>query len=830
MSMTYRGLVLERPRTVLAALLLVLAFFAVQAKHFALDASADALLLENDQDLKTYRASLARYRTQDLLIVTYRPQDDLFSAASLDGLAKLTQELESVESVDDVFSLLDVPLLTSTGVTLGKLGSDVPTLSKTRDVDLEAVRKEVASSPIFGEVVLSADGKTSAILLNLKDDERVNSLLIERSRLREKRFEEGLSESEAAELERVSAEYDAARSVFDEIRHRDIAAIRAILEPYRAAGTLHLGGVPMISDDMITYIGNDLVTFGAGVLAFIVIALAFIFRRVRWVALPLVSCFFAGLLMIGLLGLAGWKVTVISSNFMALMLIITMSMNMHLIVRYRQLHADRPDASQMDLVSETVARMVWPCLYTALTTIIGFSSLVFSGIKPVIDFGWMMSIGLCVTFATTFLLFPSILMLIGRIENDGKADEPVPATAALASVTQRHGGLVLMLGAVAAALSAIGISRLEVENSFINYFREHTEISQGMRVIDADLGGTTPLDILLHFESEAEEVDEECADLSKLSEEDREYCEDMELMAEEKDSDPAEAWFTSNRIERIKAVQNYLESQEAVGKVLSFASVLAVGESINDNKPFTPFELAIVYKRLPEDIRKALVDPFISFEANEARVSLRIRDSLPDLRRAQLIEKIRADLNAEVGIPEEQYTVSGILVLYSNMLQSLFQSQIQTVGAVLAGIALMFLVLFRSVPLAIIGIVPNALGAALVLGVMGLADIPLDMMTITIAAITIGIAVDNAIHYLYRFREEYAIHGDYIKTMNVCHANIGRAVLYTSVTIVFGFSILIMSNFIPTILFGLLTASAMLIALLSALTLLPKLILWWRPF
>ena len=830
MSMTYRGLVLERPRAVLAVLLLVLAFFAVQSQHFALDASADALLLENDRDLKIYRASLARYRTQDLLIVTYRPQDDLFSDASLDGLAKLTEELKTVESVDDVFSLLDVPLLTSTGVTLGTLGSDVPTLSKTRDVDLEAVRKEVSSSPVFGEVVLSSDGKTSAILLNLKDDERVNSLLIERSRLRDKQFEHGLSESEAAELERVSAEYDLARAVFDDIRHRDIAAIRAILEPYRAAGTLHLGGVPMISDDMITYIGNDLVTFGAGVLAFIVIALAFIFRRVRWVVLPLVSCFFAGLMMIGLLGLAGWKVTVISSNFMALMLIITMSMNMHLIVRYRQLHADRPDASQMGLVSETVSRMVWPCLYTALTTIIGFSSLVFSGIKPVIDFGWMMSIGLCVTFATTFLLFPAILMLMGRLENDGKADGPVPATAALATLTQRHGGLVLMLGAIAAALSAVGISRLEVENSFINYFREHTEISQGMRVIDADLGGTTPLDILLHFESEAEETDEECADLSKLSEEDREYCEDMELMAEEKDSDPAEAWFTSSRIERIKAVQNYLESQEAVGKVLSFASVLAVGESINDNKPFTPFELAIVYKRLPEDIRKALVDPFISFEANEARVSLRIRDSLPDLRRAQLIEKIRTELNAEVGIPHEQYTVSGILVLYSNMLQSLFQSQIQTVGAVLAGIALMFLVLFRSVSLAIIGIVPNALGAALVLGVMGLADIPLDMMTITIAAITIGIAVDNAIHYLYRFREEYAIHGDYIKTMNVCHANIGRAVLYTSITIVFGFSILVMSNFIPTILFGLLTASAMLIALLSALTLLPKLILWWRPF
>jgi uncharacterized protein len=830
MSDIYRRVVLERPSAVLVILVAVLAWFAVQAQHFSLDASADALLLENDRDLKIFRAAQTRYRTQDLLIVTFTPEGDLFSDESLDRLAGLRDKLQGVGSVDSALSLLDVPLVISTGVTLAKLSADVPTLAKNRDLDRERAREEIAASPIFGEVVLSADGKTTAILLDLKDDPRVRELLAIRSHLREKQLNGTLEEHEAAQLTHVDASYDAARRVFDDNRHRDITAIRGILDPYRSHGTLHLGGVPMITDDMVTFIGKDLVTFGGGVLAFIVAALALIFRRVRWVALPLACCFFAGLIMVGLLGALGWKVTVISSNFMALMLIITMSMNMHLIVRYRQLRAEQPEADHIDVVALTVSRMVWPCLYTALTTIIGFSSLVFSGIKPVIDFGWMMSIGLTVTFIATFLVFPAILIRMGALDDDGRAEAPVPATAALARLTQRHGTWVLVLGAIAAAVSGVGISRLEVENSFINYFREHTEINRGMRVIDAELGGTTPLDVLLHLPEVPDEDDEFCAKVSELSEDDKEYCEDLAMMREERDADPASTWFTATRIERIKAVHDYLDSLPAVGKVLSFASVLRVGESINDNEEFSAFELAILYKRLPEDIRVRLVEPFVSFTDNEARVSLRIRDSLPDLRRAQLIEQIRTELGTKLKIPEAEYTVSGILVLYSNMLQSLFQSQIQTVGAVLGGIGIMFLVLFRSVSLAIIGIVPNALGAALVLGIMGLADIPLDMMTITIAAITIGIAVDNAIHYLYRFREEFAIHHDYVTTMNICHANIGRAVLYTSVTIVFGFSILILSNFIPTILFGVLTASAMLVALLSVLTLLPRLILLLRPF
>ncbi len=821
----YRRTVLEHPLVVIILLVLTLAFFAVQARHFKLDASADSLLLEDDKDLQLYRQAQERYHSQDLLVVTYTPDDDLFSDPSLQQLKSLRDELTPVSSVDSVFSLLEVPLLTSSGISLSELTASVPTLETHPETDRAKVKTEISQSAVFGGLILSDDGGTTALLLSLKDNPELEALYKQRSELRLKELQDALSADEAVQLDVINQQYDSARAVFDGQRHDDIASIRTILDKYRSNARLHLGGVPMVTDDMISYIARDLITFGMGVLLFIVLILSLIFRRLRWVALPIASCFFAGLTMVGLLGMMGWKVTVISSNFISLMLILTMSMNMHLIVRYRQLRIDEPSNSHVDQVWYTVRRMFWPCLYTSLTTIIGFSSLVFSGIKPVIDFGWMMSIGLGITFLTSFLLFPALLVRIGPLANDASADKPVRATAVLARFTQNNGVLVLGMAMVIAVLSAIGVSRLQVENSFINYFRDHTEIYQGMKLIDDKLGGTTPLDILLDL---TEEEDEECADTSEMDEDEKDYCEELELMKE--DSDPADLWFTPFKIDRITQVHDYLESLPEVGKVLSLISILRVGETINDGKEFTPFELAILYKKIPADIREQMIEPYISIDTNDARVSLRILDSQPDLRRKELLEKIRSDLQSELDIPAEKATVSGILVLYNNMLQSLFQSQIQTVGAVLLGIALMFVVLFRSIPLAIIGIIPNALAAAFVLGIMGLAKIPLDMMTITIATITIGIAVDNSIHYIYRFREEYQKQQDYNLTMNICHANIGRAVLYTSITIIFGFSILVFSNFIPTILFGLLTALAMFVALLAVLTLLPKLITLWKPF
>lgn len=818
----YSSIVLKQPVLVCIAMAIILGFFAMQTKNFKLDASADSLLLEDDKDLKLFRETLERYATKDFLFVTFTPNEDLFSQASLDRIASIRDEFRALEPVDSVISLVDVPLVKQIDGKLTDVADNVRTI-EGGGLDIERVKQELFNSPIYQELIISADGGTTAIQINLKDYPEFRDLQRERNQLLIKGNNGGLTEAEQTRLDEILVEYSARKNVIDEVNHQNIIDVRAIMTKYEQYGELHLGGVTMITDDMITYIKNDLIVFGVGVFLFLVGMLSIIFRKLRWVLLPLLSCFYAGLLMIGLLSLVGWHVTVISSNFISLMLIITMSMNVHLIVRYRQLANDNPDASQHELVLKMASKMVWPCLYTALTTIMAFSSLVVSGIKPIIDFGWMMTIGLSVTFLTSFILFPAILSMLPKTVGGIAGKDEFQFTSKLAGMTERHGGKVLIVTILLAAISTVGITRLEVENSFINYFSDSTEIYKGLRLIDEKMGGTTPMDVILNLE---ESVEEESVEEGGGEEDEFENFDDLFSSFE---SDEEEIWFTPERVDTIKQVHDHLESFPAIGKVLSLASIIRVGEDINQGE-FDAFELAIVSKNMPDEIRDSMIKPYVSEENNEARISIRILDSLKDLRRKELLEQIKSDLVEKLGLEEDKVQITGILVLYNNMLQSLFKSQILTLGVVMAGIALMLVILFRSLLLAIIGIIPNILAASIILGLMGLLRIPLDMMTITIAAITIGIAVDNSIHYIYRFREELPKTGNYVETMHYCHANIGKAVFYTAITIIIGFSILVMSNFIPTIYFGLLTALAMFIALFAALTLLPKLILILKPF
>jgi len=826
----YDTLVLHKPKLVLVVLLSILVFFGYHTKDFKLDASADSLLLEDDVDLKVFRKIHERYPSRDLLVVTYTPDKDLFSDQALESLKQLREELKKVTSVETVFTILDAPLFKSSDVPITEMIDDVPSLEKP-GVDRAKAKDELLNNPIYRELIVSADGRTTALLLGLVKDQQYNNLLQSRNELRAKKRNAGLSVKETQILERIIIEYDQAHEALSEQRHLDVVRIRDIIKPYRQHGVLYLGGVPMITDDMITFVRNDLIIFGGGVLVFLIIVLTAIFRELRWIVLPLLSCFYTGLIMVGVLGLIGWKVTVISSNFLALMLIITISMNIHLIVRYLQLHRDHPGDDQLALVRTTTHKMVRPCLYTALTTIMGFSSLVVSDIKPVIDFGWMMSAGLAVTFATSFLLFPTLLLVMGKTGSKPTVDsDRFLLPAYLASLTEFQGNKILVLAAMLTVVSVAGITLLRVENSFINYFSDDTEIYQGLKLIDEKLGGTTPLEILIKFKDDSGNLLKP-EDLEGLTEEEiqmeREFAE-MEREFAEKANSP-EYWFTAYKVELIKEVHDYLDGLPEVGKVLSLVSPVRVAEDLAEEE-LDAFELAILYTKIPPEVKKTLIDPYVSIDDNEARILARVLDSKPDLRRNELLETVRRDLREKLGFEEQEVIVSGLLVLYNNMLQSLFKSQIKTIGVVMLGIAIMFLVLFRSITLAIIGILPNLLGAAVVLGVMGWAEIPMDMMTITIAAITIGIAVDNGIHYIYRFREEYALTHSYVETLHVCHSNIGKAVFYTAMTIIFGFSILVLSNFIPTIYFGVLIASAMFIAFLAALTVLPKLILLWKPF
>ncbi len=813
----YIATVLKQPVVVCLLMAAILAFFAVHTRDFKLDASADSLLLDDDKDLKIFRETLDRYATKEFLFVTFTPNEDLFSENSIAHITNLRNELRVLEPVDSVISLVDVPLVRQVEGSLSDVAENVRTI-EGGEVDIDKARQELLTSPIYKKLIISEDGTTTALQVNIKDEKAFRTLQRERNHLLFKANTEGLNSDEQSRLDSIIIEYTAQKKVIDQVNHENIETIRDIISRYQQYGVLYLGGVPMIADDMITFIKNDLIIFGVGVFLFLVGMLTIIFRKLRWVLLPLLSCFYAGLLMIGLLGLVGWNVTVISSNFISLMLIITMSMNVHLIVRYRQLCLDYPEYTQHELVLTTACKMVWPCFYTALTTIMAFSSLVVSGIKPVIDFGWMMTIGLSVTFLTSFILFPALLVLLSKTSEKVNPRDEFQFTPKLAELTERHGNKVLILTLILAVVSAYGITRLEVENSFINYFSEDTEIYQGLRLIDEKLGGTTPLDIILNLEELPGEAEEHEDDF-----------EDMDALFGGFGDEQQDSWYTPERMDTIKQVHDYLDSLPAVGKVLSLASIIRVGEEINEGE-FDAFELAIVSKRMPDELKESMITPYISEENNEARINIRILDSLKDLRRKELLEQIKKDLVEKVHMTEDKIQITGILVLYNNMLQSLFKSQILTLGVVMAGIALMLVILFRSISLAIIGIVPNVLAAAIILGLMGLLRIPLDMMTITIAAITIGIAVDNSIHYIYRFREEFSQTHDYVRTMHYCHANIGKAVFYTAITIIIGFSILVLSNFIPTIYFGLLTALAMFIALFAALTLLPKLILIWKPF
>ena len=833
-SIYYRT-ILQYPALTLVILALILSFFATGAKEFKLDASMDALILENDKDLAAFRQLLMRYESPEFVFIALESEQDFINSANIEITKQLRDEVAQIPQVLEVVSMLDVPLVRNNPrTTLADLASNFRTL-RMPTVDMKRARVELTESPFYKDLVVSEDGTVASLAVYFKPHIELPRLRRLRDQLLYQELTKGLTKQQEQELKLLRPKYEVAKEEAEREMHQALVSIRQIISKYQGeAGTrLYLGGLPMIVDDVAAYIRGDLVNFGAGVFVFLIIMLTIIFREVRWVVLPFASCIYAGTIMVGLLGIVGWKVTVISSNFIALMLIITMSMNVHLTVRYRELVRDFPDLSQRDLVRTTVRKMARPCLYTAITTIIAFASLVVADIKPVIDFGWMMTIGLSVVFLTSFTLFPSLLMTSKKREAKQVAQNntSLNVTAALGRFTERRGNLIICLAVVLAIAGVTGIQRLEVENSFVSYFDEQTDIYQGLALIDQKLGGTTPVDILLKFPTEpgADSIELEDDDLASLFGEVEGESTNNNPECPNTICDNSYTWFTSLKIDRIKAVHDYLESVPEIGKVMSLASTIRVAESIKGS-PLEPFELNIANQRLPAAVRTQIINPYVSFENNEARITVRIIDTYPKLKRKELLERIDRDLREKVGLTKEQYEISGLLVLYNNVLQSLFRSQILTLGTVMFGILLTLILLFRSVLVAIIGIIPNILAASIILGFMGWTRITLDIMTITIAAITIGIAVDNCIHYLYRYKTELPRIGDPVATMHYCHDNIAKALFYTTVTIVFGFSILVLSNFIPTILFGMLTAIAMIVALLAALTLMPKLILLWRPF
>ena len=814
----YKFFVINLSKITLGLILSLVITSLYFSKNFNLDASSDALLLEGDKDLKYLREINDRYGAKEFLFLTYTPANDFSDEETIINIQLLKSKIEKLTWVDEVITIIDVPLLKSSDEPLMERLRNYKTLAHP-EIDKKRGFTEIVESPIYQNYVISEDGKTSGIVIYLKKDEKLNDFI----RVKQEYFDEFKkrkpNQNEKEKYKIFLKDYEEYKNLYNKRNHQNISEIRSLIGKYGDNANIHLGGIPMIADDMMSFIKNDILVFGAAVFIFILFTLWMIFKNIKWVIMPLIGCTVSVILMVGFLGFVGWKVTVISSNFIALMLILNMAMNIHLTVRFLQLKKDLTSISKDDVIVETSKRMFLPILYTVLTTICAFLSLIFSGIKPIIDFGWMMTIGLLISMTVTFFLLPCLLnILTSEDEINLKDTTKSMITSYLSSFTKNNTVIIFIITILILVFSVRGIIKLEVENSFINYFDKNTEIYKGMKKIDDELGGTTPLDVIIKFPVKKSTKDEDDDEFSEWEEEDK-----------KNENDKATYWFTRNKIDKILKVHDYLEAQPEIGKVLSFGSIIRVAEDLN-GKQLQSLEIAVLYSKIPDEIKREIISPYISVENDEARLSVRIKDSLESLKRNELIKRLNSEIETELNLNKEEFRLTGVLILFNNLLQSLFKSQILTLGIVMMGISFMFFVLFRNITISAIGVVPNFLAAFSILGIIGLLEIPLDMMTITIAAITIGIAVDNSIHYIYRFREEFKKLKNYNETLEKCHSTVGIAILNTSLTIIFGFSILILSKFIPTIYFGVFTGIAMLLALISVLTLLPKLILIFKPF
>ena len=824
---------MQYPWLVLGFLFGLAVLFAFGIPRVQLDASGDSLVLEGDRSLEVYRRVYKEYGATDFLFATYRPKGDLYSKETMDNVAALKDSLKKIEGVSSVLTYLDVPLLYSPKVTLATFSEGVHYLNDG-EVDLALARQEFLESPVYSKLITSQSQKTTAIQINLQPDENLINLRNQRNDLLATKNK---TAEQKSQLKAAEQAYDEARFARTQFEQKLVREVRLELDKYRKDAQIFLGGLPMILTDMLDFVRSDMVVFGSLIIVLMILSLALLFRAVRWVALPLTTCLLTCIYMLGGIGWVGIKLTVISANFIALLLIITLSITIHLVVRFVEYEKAEPSLTQFELVVKTMRFMIKPCTYTTMTTMVAFLSLILSDIRPVIDFGWMMTVAVGVALTVGFFLLPAGLMLLPRRYHEQEDTVTWSFTHLFAEFTEKQGKVLAFLYISVVIFSATGIAQLKVENRFIDYFDESTEIYQGMLEIDAELGGTLPLDIIINHENKTFEAvipDSKQGDKVSGAKLDQEF-DEMFGDAEEDDfaSDNATPyqlsyWFSRAGMQEIKKLHDYLDQMPVTGKVLSLATLYDVvndvaGGNVDD------IQLAIIKENLSEDIDKALIRPYLSANGTQTRISVRVKETDRRLNRDQMLKEVHHFMTDEMGYKEQQFEVTGMIVLYNNMLQSLFSSQITTLGTVFCAIMLMFAFLFRSLTISLLAIMPNVLAALFVLGGMGWFGIPLDMMTITIAAITVGIGVDDTIHYIHRFKKEFAKDGDYVASMYRSHGSIGLAMCYTSVTVIVGFSILALSNFTPSIYFGLLTSVAMFAALMGALLLLPQLLIKVKP-
>ena len=786
--------------SILALLLIIISvYFTFNIK---LDASSDTLILKNDKTFEYFEYYNNIFPSKNFLILAVKSNKNI-DENYLQNIQKLNEKIKNLTNVESTLTILDAPILLSNNITLSELAnSDIETIRNT-NIDNDIILDEFSNSPILKDQLINKDKNLTSIIIYTKKNDNLKELRIKKNQ----------NELNKDERKNIEKKYNLEKIKYNNDRDKLILDIRKIISTENNEYKYYLGGIDMIASDTISFVKNDIKIFGFAVLIFIIFVLFLIYRDIKWVIIPLITTVYSVLFMTGFVGFMKWEITAISSNFISLMLILSISMNIHIVNHYRIHSIDNTITNKLYY---TMTKMFWPCLYTGLTTIVAFSSLLFSNIKPIIDFGFIMVFALLFIFLSSFTILPLLISFFPKIKKDKIKRFFILDLFYKISIKNTY--IIFSINLIFICFSIYGINKLNVENSFINYFKSNTEIHKGMKLIDTELGGTTPIDVIIKFNKDKFDIDIN----DNIENDDEDLIFEDEIFLEEdlfSENISEESWFTDEKIITIKKIHQYLESRKEIGKVQSIYSLIEMGNLIN-KKELTNFEISILYKEIPENYKIRLINPFLSTENNMVKINARVKDSY-EINRNQLIFEIKKYIESEFN-NVDTFEINGLLVLYNNMLQSLFDSQLKSFGIILLAIFVMFLILFQSIKLSIFGMIPNIIASTFILGLIGNLGIPLDIMTITIAAITIGIAVDNSIHYIYRVKENK--NNIIEESIKKAHNNVGNAVLTTSLTIAFGFSVLILSNFIPTILFGLFTALAMILAMLGVLITLPTLI------
>jgi Predicted exporters of the RND superfamily len=772
---------------IIAVFVVLLAVFGWQARKFSIDASAETLLVKDDRNYLLSQQASQRYEPEEFILVAFKPANfGIFSDKTRDIIKSLSAEIENIERVKSARSLLNMPIFVGIDAISSDLDPDQLTW-EARGLTEAQMAKILAKHPIYEGLLVNEQQTALSIQVVFSTPPQVAELRNQIIDIESHMLERELTDDEERQLEKLKQQQDGINKELDIKRSQEIEQIRELVSRYSSEGDFYLGGNNLLAHQLIEIIRNDLVVFGIAIVVVVALVLLFLFRRWHWVAVPLVVCAVSVVLTLGLLGTFGLKVTVISANVVALQIILTLAMVIHLIVQYQELVAAGELKDQIALAKETVRRKFKPCFFAGITTALGFGSLIFSGVQPVISFGWMMVLAMIVTLVTSLVLFPALLVTLVPFSDRVKEHPGVHKlmSGCAAWVIQRPASIVILTLVILIA-GVVGCFRLNAENSFLNYFSDSTDVYRELSFIDQEFGGSTPLDLLYRIP--------------------------------EKQTKP-DLIITADAIHTLQNIQNALEKQEAIGNIISIIDFARIARVVT-GKPLVEYELTALYHTLDKNLRTDLFSNYFSIDDQEVRFSMRIQDATKDLDRAELMASIHSDM-AALGLTEKDYQLTNLFVMYQDILARLVNSQFITLAIVYTAIALVLLLIFRSLPIALICLVPNLATTAAIMGGLGLLGIPLDLMTITIAAVAMGISVDDTIHYVHRYRENSGAPEEAVREALF---SVGYAMVYTTVIIVIGFSALIFSDFVPSILFGLLTGITMLVALAMDLTILPVLL------